>query len=145
MSRYDAYASIPADLVPPTADLSPLGDIIRNFRECVRLRHDIETAASLASGERRLRPPSWESTLANSASPNARTVDRLAAEHLRLATEAQSYVGRLTNPKLRALAQANLTFQFPRIAPGGSCLASGASSRNTSRWGSKRTRHSSSS
>src|SRR5689334_381123 len=92
---YDPYKGIPLDLVPTRPDEAALWSIVINVKAAIKIRHDFQTAVRIADKTTRRLPgpiPPWESDFAQSYRPGAKTLAGLAAEHERLARDAQSYV-----------------------------------------------------
>lgn len=114
---YDAYKTVPKDLIPTTADEYALFHIAIDVKICIRIRHDFHTAARIAGKIDRGLPkpiPPWESEFAKSATP--RTLAELAAEHDRLKLDAFSYAQTVKgNLKLAKLLHENLFSLFPPI------------------------------
>jgi hypothetical protein len=117
MSNYDPYRGVPWDLIPTSAEVSALGSIVINVKAAIKIRHDFQTAVQIADKTTRRLPgpiPPWESDFAKSSRPDAKTLAGLAAEHRRLAADAQSYIASVRgNTKLARLLRENLRLLFP--------------------------------
>jgi hypothetical protein len=114
---HDPYGSIPSNLRPTRADEMAMLHIVIDVKMAIRIRHDFHKSAHIAEKTRRLRPaPAWESLFAQSFRPDAKTPAGLAAEHRRLALDAQTQATAVQgNAELGKLLREKLRLLFPDI------------------------------
>jgi len=125
------WDDIPDPLVPDPKELATLIDIIDDAREAMKVRHDFQTSAAVASGERRLHPsvsvapPSstprtlFESDFdlaffGNNGGKHAGLAD-FAKEHQRLHEHAKALIGKLTTDGLKSFLTRRIKLLFTDI------------------------------